>query len=79
MQTLRVNNWGTLRIKITKFSGYYFYTNTQQNISGLYIWQYVRRSVQSGEAFSVDGNNHTHSHIQTRAHKEIFKSALVYL
>ena len=31
----------------------------QHIIAGLYIWQYVHRSVQSGEAFSVDGNEHT--------------------
>ena len=27
MQTLRVNNLGTLRIKNAKFSGYYYYMN----------------------------------------------------
>ena len=38
----------------------------QHNIAGLYIWQYIHRPVQSGEAFTVDGNKHKHTH--TRHH-----------
>ena len=34
----------------------------QHNIAGLYIWQYIHRPVQSGEAFTVDGNKHKHTH-----------------
>ena len=40
----------------------------QRNIAGLYIWQYIHCSVQSGEAFTVDGNTHTHTHIHTHTH-----------
>ena len=34
----------------------------QHNIADLYIWQYIHRSVQSGETFTVDGNAHIHIH-----------------
>ena len=58
---------------------------SQHNIAGLCIWQYIHRSVQSGEAFTVDGNKHIHTHASSMycwaklSHKIGFKLDNKYL